>query len=411
MNLSVFLKVFADINLYFACVGALPALFPYHFHFLWPALVCGACTGISACLSNHGKGKARYPFLLLAALPLLLGNGILELFILLPPVAYAVVTIVKDQWSMEYFEFRDSFRRTLIILGISVVLIHFGVLIENRSDRTHVLSSVGMLRHVLIYAVCGIILQRNLRLGADDSENRYLNGLQLTLLAAGTGIIVLSIVLAEWYLSRQGISLGQILGYLLQMLFGIFLSAFQYLFTAVAEMVETAQKLRYQDPTNTDVDPIPVMPMEEMQQMVSQASQEEAAFPWWLALLLLALFTCILILLHKTLGKHTTKPTPTETIVRIAPKPREPQQNRSSNRNRLRKIYRDFLKTEKRRGHKLLPYHTSRDILSDMKSGGNSKAAAKLRKIYLSARYDLIAPVTSQQIQEAREAFQQYKNE
>ncbi len=410
MNCYVFLKVFADINLFFACIGALPALFPYRFCFLWPSVCCAACAGVAAFLSDHGKSNGRFPFVLLSCLPLLLGNGILEILILLPPVVYTTAMIVKDQWDMEYFHFRDGFRRTLIILSISVVLVHFGVLIENRSDRTHVLSSIGMLQHVLIYGICGIILQRKLRLGREDTGNAYLNALQLSLLAVGTGTIVLAIVLAEWFLSSRGISLGQLIGQAVRYLLSIPLAMMNYLFILLSEM-QTARMDQFIEQHYSDTDAVPKMPMEEMQQLLPQTSEEPAAFPWWLAVLLLAAFTCILILLLRSLGKRTAESELTEKYQQITPGRKETHLPRRSNRSKLRKIYREFLKAEIKKGHKLQPFHTSLDILTDLKPESNPRAAEKLRSIYLSARYDLNSPVTPEQVQEAREALKQYKND
>lgn len=411
MNFHIFLKVFSEVSLYFGCIGALPALFPYQFFFLWPSMVCAACAGISAFCSDQGRKNARYPFLLLSATSLLLGANIMDILVLIPPVVYVAAMILRDEWSLEYFQFREGFRKTLTILGIAVVVVHFGVLIESRSDRTHVLNSIALLRHILIYAACGIILQRQLRLGGDTLHNRYLNTLQLGLLVLGTGAIILAIVLTESYLSSRGLSLGQLLGRVLQLAVGAFLSVFQYLFILLAEMIKTAKSLRLQDSTNTDADPTPVMPMGEMQQLIEEVPQEEAAFPWWLAVPLLVAFTGILILLTRTLGSRSADHKRTETISRIQPAAKERQPERRSNRSKVRRIYREFLKTEKKKGHKLQPFHTSLDILNNLKPNGNPDAAARLRRVYLSARYDLNTTITSVQVQEAKDVLKQYKND
>lgn len=410
MNFYVFLKVFADINLYFGCIGALPALFPYRFLFLWPSLACAACAGIAAFLSDQGRNAARYPFLVLAATTLLLGAGIMDLLVLIPPVVYVMAMILRDEWSLEYFHFREGFRRTLIIMGIALVVVHFGVLIESRSDHTRVLSSAALLRHVVIYTLCGIILQRQLRLGGDDLHSRYLNTLQLGLLTVSTGAIVLAIVLSESFLSSRGLSLGQVAGSILQLLVSAPLAVLNRFFIELAEMV-VAMMNRFAEPDNTasDVEPLPKMPMEEMQQLVEDTPQEPAAFPWWLAVLLLAVFTCILVLLSKALRSHRTEPDRTETEARISPKPKERQAARRSNRSKLRKVYREYLKTEKRKGHKLESFHTSRDILEGTSPSGNAEAAADLRNLYLSARYNLNRDITAEQVQSAKNALKEYK--
>ena len=408
MSFHVFLKVFADLCLYYGCIGALPTLFPYGYSFLWPSLILALCAGISAFCSDQGRSILRYPILLLTAAALLPGSGVMDFLTLIPPIVYVVTMILRDEWSLEYFRFREDFRRMLIIMGIAVMLVHFGVLIESRSDHTRVLDSVALLRHLLIYAFCGILIQRQLRLGGESIHSRYLNTLQLILMVLGTGILVLAIAFAERYLSSHGVSLGQLLGQLLKYLLSIPLALMNYLFILLSEL-QTETMEQFKEEHYSDIEPIAKMPMEEMQQLLPQISEEPAAFPWWLAVVLLGAFTCILILLTRTLKSRRIQADRTETVARIQPPPKEKQPERRSNRSKLRRIYREFLKAEKRKGHKLQPYHTSRDILEEMKPDGNPEAAARLRSIYLTARYDLHAPVTSEQVQQAKDALRQYR--
>ena len=411
MNFHIFFKVFGEVCLYFGCVGALPALFPHDLFPLLPAAVCAIPAAIAAFLSDHGKAPPRFLLLLLAMSSLLLGSSLMEWLLLLPPIAYTGAMLVKDEWVLEYFHFREQFRKTLTIMIITLVLVHFGVLIESRSQRTHVLDSIALLQHLLFYGFCGIVLQLQLRLGTEQKRSRYLNTLQLLLVTVSTGALVLAIVAAERFLSSRGISPGQLIGYGLQIFFGVFLSVFQRLFTVVAELIQTAKRLRLEDSANSDVDPITVMPMEQMQQLLPEAPQEAAPFPWWLAVLVLILLTGILILFSRVLGSQKTRRIHSETVGRLPAKEKERHPSRRSNRSKLRKVYRDFLKTEKRRGHKLQPWHTSQDILDELQPSGDQEAAARLRNIYLSARYDPSSNVTAQQIQEAKDALRQYRND
>ena len=411
MNFHVFLKVFGEVCLYFGCVGALPALFPHDLFPLLPAAVCAIPAAIAAFLSDHGKVPPRFLLLLLAMSSLLLGSSLMEWLILLPPVIYVASLILRDEWTLEYFHFREQFRKTLTIMIITLVLVHFGVLIESRSQRTHVLDSIALLQHLLIYGFCGIVLQLQLRLGTDRKGIHYLSSLQLLLVTVCTGALVLAIVAAERFLSSRGISPGQLIGYGLQIIFGVFLSVFQRLFTIVAEMIKTAKRLRLEDNASSDVDPVTVMPMEQMQQLLPDAPQEAAPFPWWLAILVLILLTGILILLSRVLRGRKPEGHHSETVRQLSPSVRQKQPSRRGNRSRLRKVYREFLKSEKRRGHRLRPWHTSLDILDDVQPGGDPEAAARLRNLYLSARYDPGSNVTPQQVQEAKDALKQYRND
>lgn len=411
MNFHVFLKVFAEISLFFGCISALPALFPFDFLFLWPAIVCASAAGMGAFLSDQGKPSAKIPLILLAATALSFGRSLLEWMILIPPVLYTVAMILRDEWSLEYFQFREQFRKTLTIMGIALILVHFGVLIESRSHHTRVLDSVAFLRYLLLYGICGIVLQLQLRIGTEQKRSHYLSNLQILLVSVCTTILVLAIVLAERFLSSQGLSLGQMAGRALQILFGSFLSLFQYLFVKVSEMIKTAQRLRNEDLNNADIDPTPVMPMEEMQQLLPQTPPEEAVFPWWLAILILAVFTVLLVLLTRVLRSRNTEVHHAEVTTQIQPKAKDKKLPNRSNRSRLRKIYREFLKAEKRRGHKLQHWHTSEQILDELSEVKNPTSAAQLRSLYLSARYDLKNQITPQQVQSARDALKAYKSE
>jgi len=411
MSFHVFLKVFGEVCLYFGCVGALPALFPHDLFPLLPAAVCAIPAAIAAFLSDHGRTPPRLLLSLLLLPCLLFGHSLMEWLILLPPVIYAASLIMRDEWTLEYFHFREQFRKTLTIMIITLILVHFGVLIESRSHRTHVLDSIALLQHLIIYGFCGIVLQLQLRLGTDQKRSRYLNSLQLLLVTVCTGALVLAIVAAERFLSSRGISPGQLIGYGLQIFFGVFLSVFQRLFTIVAEMIKTAKRLRLEDNASSDVDPVTVMPMEQMQQLLPDAPQEAAPFPWWLAILVLILLTGILILLSRVLRGRKPEVHHSETVRQLSPRVRQNQPSRRGNRSRLRKVYREFLKSEKRRGHRLQPWHTSLDILDDVQPGGDPEAAARLRNLYLSARYDPGSTVTAQQVQEAKDALKQYRND
>lgn len=411
MNFYVFLKVFAEICLYYGCIRALPALFPFDFLFLWPALVCAASAAIGAFLSDHGRNAARIPLLLLAASTLFLGDTLLEWMILIPPVFYTAAMILRDEWALEYFHFRDQFRKTLVVLCIALVVVHCGVLIESRSQATHVLNSGALLRHLLLYGFCGIILQLQLRLGSEHKHSHYLSNLQILLVTVCTAALAFAIVVAERFLRSQGLSLGQLAGHMLQIIVGVLMSTFQYLFIKIAEMIKTAQGLQYEDLENTDIDPTPVMPMEEMEQLIEQTPKDEAAFPWWLAVLILAALTVLLILLTRVLRSRQTEPDHSETVAQIQPKAKPRQPSRRSNRSKLRRIYREFLKTEKRRGHRLQPWHTSQDILDELPPDSDSESAARLRSIYLSARYDLNTKVTPEQVQAAKDALKAYRSE
>lgn len=410
MSFYVFLKVFADLCLYFGCIGALPALFPHSFFFLWPAIICAACAGISAFLSDQGRNRGRFLFLVLTVTCFLFGKGLMEWMILFPPIAYTLVMIFRDEWGLEYFHFRETFRRALIVLGIALLVVHFGGIIETGGHKGTVLNSNALLQNALIYALCGILLQRQLRLGTGNVRDKDLNNLQLALVTICAALLLGSIIAAEWILSSQGISLRNVLGQALRTIFGIPLYLISYLLTLIMGL--NGQVLQQiQDTQAVETEPSPTALLPPMGEAVLEQQPVETAFPWWLAILILAALTTFLILLTQVLRNRITEANRGEIIEKFLPKAAEKQPSRRSNRSKLRKIYREFLRAEKRKGHMILPCHTSADILHDLKPEGDPEAAARLRRLYLPARYDLDSPVTAQQVQEAKNALRQYKND
>lgn len=409
MNFYILLKVFADISLYFGCIGAFPGLFSCSFFWLWPAIVCSASAAIAAFLSDHGRRNYRFGLMIATLSPLLLCSTLMDYLILMPMVIYTSFLIFRDEWSMEYFTFRDGFRKNLTIFGIGLAVIHCGVLIEGRMERSHVLDSIPMLRQLVLYAISGIILQRQLRLGKENSRSWRLNGIQLILTALILTVFLLGIVSAERFLSIRGFSLGQLMGHAIQYLLAIPMAMLRSLFVTLAELIRTAQSLRQENSANTDIDPIAAMPMEQMQQMVEHIPEEDRPFPWWFAIAFLIVMTAVLILSTRVLRKRSPHPQRLETIAKLAPEPKENTLPRRSNRSKLRKIYREFLKAERRKGQKIQPWHTTQDIQDSLRPGGNAHAAAKLRSLYLSARYDLNRDVSADQVQDAKDALNQYR--
>ena len=84
--------------------------------------------------------------------------------------------------------------------------------------------------------------------------------------------------------------------------------------------------------------------------------------------------------------------------------------NPQSNRGKLRRFYREFLRTERRRGAKLRTNQTSEDILRKISSDTDRQAASELRRLYIGARYDLSREVSDDQVKAAKAALKKCKN-
>ena len=67
------------------------------------------------------------------------------------------------------------------------------------------------------------------------------------------------------------------------------------------------------------------------------------------------------------------------------------------------------MKNEKRKGRKIHTDQTSEDLLTGLAYGTDPKGAARLREVYIQARYDDVRNVTQEQVEQAKSALKQYK--
>ena len=405
MNIYIFLKVCGELFLYFAFLSGIPGLFPITFAPAWPVLICGAATGMAAFVSDHGKSGVRFACLLFPVCSLAFATTVMDLLVLIPPVIYLGSMMIRDEWDLEYFHFREFFRKSLTVLGIFLLVIFFGSMLEDSTgQRDPLLNSTGTLRYAILYLIIGILLQRQLRMGNHTVSSRYVSNTQMVLVSLSTALFLLAILGTERYLASQGISLGNLIGEALRFAVGLPVYLISILVLLVMGLDgKTLEKIESEQSVETQ--PIETNPLPEMGEAIIQQPEVTISFPWWLAVLILAALTVALILLTRMLRSRPAGTSIQETVEKLAHQAKQPKKQRRSNRQKVRKMYREYLKTEQNRGHRILPWHTSADILKDGKSSTDPEAAARLRQVYLSARYDVTNSVSSAQVQSAKDAL------
>jgi hypothetical protein len=124
----------------------------------------------------------------------------------------------------------------------------------------------------------------------------------------------------------------------------------------------------------------------------------------WAVLIGIILLILGIILLRSFL-KNRADADITEKIARVAPPPKKKKTPPLSNRNRVRQLYRDFLRAENGRGLKLRCSDTTTDVQRRLHPNTNAASAEDLRQIYLQARYDDRANISRSQVEQARQAF------
>lgn len=399
---AVFLKTFGDICLCYAVIGSFPLLFHHDYLLLIPALLCAAGTGLAAGLNRSGRTSLRFLGLLLPLCSLILADELIEFLMLAPAVAYTALVIFRGDFELEYYGYREIFLRLLKLLcAFAAIVFALGYFEGMFGDFNENYDFTVTGFYGLLYAFTGVFLMRQLRLGADGrAEDRLRNNVEmaivLILIIGLTGCIVAAEQMAEDLITLllKGIMIAasvipMALLELLTWLLKDNTSYFEAVESAKQEVTETAPSVTYQD----------------LQGVLQSQQPEESGYPWWLAVLVLAGMCVLMVyLLRNLIRSGGAGPSRGSMELLEEDSPRK-QEKRRSNRSRVRRIYRDYLKLVRRKGLKLETDQTSQDIMERSSQDLQKDAQAELRRIYLKARYDLFSEITKEDVEIASTAY------
>lgn len=403
MNLWIFLKLFGDVCAYFLVVSALPALFPYGFSFLMAALLCGAGGEMAAFAAKRGRNGLRFLGLLLPAFALALAGSVTEALILLPAAAYTAMVIIRGEFALEYYSVRQFFLGSLIPLGGFLVVIMLLQTFEGVTAplRTSFHAEAGLLCGAF-YALAEVFLLRSLRMGGvNGARENGLNAVQMTVVLGGIGVSCAGLTAVSHLLRERGTSILRALVWAGLTVFSAVVewirSLFQGLDREILEVIETTA------PVQETFSTVP-LPVGEAVPPVERPLDQGEPFAWWIVLLLLGSLLALWYM-RKLFRAQGAVKRQDETVEAIMPPKREEKRPKGSNREKVRGCYRMFLKGEKRRGMKLLTSQTSLDILREVSKDTDDQAAARLRAVYLRARYDERHTVSPTEVKEAKAAL------
>lgn len=404
MSLWMFLKIFGDICVVYSVLGGFPTLFYHEFSLLWPAILCGMGAALATFLTEQGKGEHRFWGMVLPLLSLVLVSGFMDVLILLPALGYTLVIIMRGDLSLDYYSFREVYVRTLTGLGIFTVLVtFFGVFESMASAKVHVFDHETTIRFALLYAAAGVVLLRQLRMGSEGrSSSRILSGVQLGTLVLGIGGVTMAILALERALQKSAWSIIELLIQGIGFVFSLVLKFFVWLGDVLFPEGSRAPE-QIVETTGAANATAAVVPPEET--VPGQTAAGEAGFPWWLALLFVVVMVIVLIYMLRTFHRNSPHAATRETVAKTAAPERKKKENRRSNRGNVRRAYREFLKSERKKGLKLRTNQTSADILEAAAPKTDAEAAARLREVYLRARYDEKAVITADDVQTAKDAL------
>lgn len=400
MSIAMVLKIFSDCCVCFAILGSGPVEF--YVPLLIPALVCGVCAGIATFFRDKGLTGLSKVCGLLPFLCLLLGEDSRQLLILGVPALYTAVTIFRGKLELEYYGYRRFLIQSLALIGAVYVVINvWAFLAEAVNDPLPGVDSGVILRYGLVHLLCGIVLQRQLRLGV---RNRSEGGRgQISMLLAVAGTIVLALVVAEPLLRQHAASILNVVVSLmaapLVLVTEVFMRVVNLLSRKTPERQEDNSTVEMSEGEGflgsawanfSDVgkspDPIHIDPA-----LV------------WIAFAVIALLAAAVIL-FRSFHKRRTDADARGLEGRVIAAPRKKKAPRLSTRQRVRQLYREFLKSEKNRGTQVRHCDTSGDILDRLHPETDADSARQLREVYLSARYDLRQEVSRSQLGSAKRA-------
>ena len=171
MYLEMFLRIFSDCCIFFALLGCCPSVLPYSYPLIAAALICGVAAGLAAFLRNREKYVIAYFCAALPLLSLLMANGWREMLVLILPILYTAGMILLDRMYLEYFGYRQFLKYATAFMLLVWAVISLAVFLEDpRGLEEKVVFTDSILKYIGIFFLCGVILQRKLRMGSSRSR-------------------------------------------------------------------------------------------------------------------------------------------------------------------------------------------------------------------------------------------------
>lgn len=399
--MSLFLL--SAVSLYYSVLSLFPFLFPCTYSFLLTILLCTVGGLLGDFMGSHLK--LRLLCLLLPLSCMIPAANLLDLLTLLPPVIFSCLLLLFTDKAPEYYSYRQYFTYSTIAWGIGVGAFALYGELERLTGNPTTLE-VGMsLRYMLLSCIGSVALLRQLRLGAEDNRGKKLSRIQLAGSLGIIGGIVAAMAFLENYAKSHALPFAKLLEKVFFLFYGMILAPFVALWELLTKPVRTA--IDYgEDLLGAAEETYETVPMPTgLGGLIPEAVPEEPmGFPWWLVVLILLTMAVLLFLMSRILRLREQKTGSAEVLEKAAKEPTMPKDKRSTNRQKVRSAYRDYLRKMKKSGVSLKKDMTSEDILKKTPKERDIAAAEKLREIYLSARYDDSAKITAQQVKDAQNA-------
>ena len=404
MKQTAVFRVTAEICFLFAVLNAFAVFEAWRIPM---ALFTVACLLLGLIIVRCGNPAVRLALSLLPALCFLPGPfGILLVF---PALAwiYYVIVMTMGHYAVPLYEYRKTFT---VMLVIALAFIALGI--ANATLYKGRPISVESLFYLFAFLVLGMLAMRRMQMGADMSLSWRMKNL---LSVIGIPLLAVGLALLLFLLMRYS---SAALGAVLTPVGKFFIWIFHLLFPtgdspieemSLQEYVNTAAAYKVMPITgyireNKSVNMFDDIPEDELRVELA------AAVGSWIFLGILLLFVIVAIFLLTRHNKSIeeaevlyddTEAAPAETRHRRSLRSRLPLT--AANARQLRRIYKTYIEYRQTHGMvEVQPSDTSAQILEHDRELSGNKDAARLRELYIAARYGDPSSVTREQVQEAQ---------
>ena len=409
MFFEMFLKIFSDCCIFFGLLGIAPSLLPYSYPLPAAALICAIAAAFAALLHNKNKRLLSCICAILPLLSLLMANGWKEMLILIVPIVYTGAIILRGDLYLQYFHYRHFFIRSMALLLGLWCAISAAVYIEDpKKIHEQVIFTSILLQYALIHFVCGVILQRQLRMG--ESSHSHGGAGQIIGMLGSVGVTALCFTVTDSLLQDR----------LLQLVRGS-ITVVMMLLTPLTDLLIKARKwslerqlLVRENWKKSAEHPDDVLDMDQIWENsgVLQATKDSPVGGNSDKLMIIAIVGVVIfaVLMFFVFSNLRTQKGAAVLSAEVRGKEKSKKSTfaRLSHRAKVRQAYRDFLHHQKQKGFVLKKHYTTADILRKV-SNPETDAAAQLREVYLIARYNEQSEVTRQQADAARSALKAIK--
>jgi hypothetical protein len=404
MSIAMILKIFSDCCICFAILSSGPIQF--EIPLLIPALICGISAGIATFFYEKDWKLLRCLCGFLPLTALLLADESAQTVLLAVPAVYTAAMIFRGKLELEYYSYRQFFIRSLMLLGIAYLALNVWTFLSVASgDGAPVVDAETILRYGFVHLVCGIVLQRQLRLGLDDSSAS--NRRQTTSILATAGAIIIGFLVAEPLLRQQLLEVIKIVLFL----FGVPVMLIIQLLSGIIEwLAQFKDEIPQINIVPTGTAPSFTTPTVQGPNGTGIPGQDkpvaEGTDPVLLWGLLVSVFLLIAaVMLYKSFQKRRNAADVGKVRLSVVDPPKKKRAAVLSNRYKVRQLWCEFLRVENGWGLKLKKNDTSADVLRRIHSETDKESAEMLRKIYLAARYDDRQNVSREQVNAAKQAL------